>query len=223
MSEPTPEPTPNPQPTPQPVPNNPQPAPAPTRKTEPAPDPAKGEPAKVEDLPDWAQKTIRELRQESGNARTARQDAEAKQQELLDGIAKALGIKTDDAPPDPAVLQQTLGERENRVSTLEQDLQQRDKEIAAWRVAARQGVNAAALLDSRSFMSEISKLDTTGDDFDARLAAAVKTAVENNPALRGTVVPAAGQVGIGAAGSSDQPETTPGLGRLRQAYANTPQ
>ncbi len=151
-------------------------------------------------------------------AETARTEAEQARQDMLDGIAKAMGLKPDDTPPDPADLQRTLGERETRVTDLETEVLGLNKELAAWRVAAQQGVNAASLMDSRSFLSEIGKLDPTADNFTTFVEQAVRRAVEQNPALRGTAAP--GHAGIGSVGNDDaDAAATPGLGRLRQAYA----
>lgn len=151
-------------------------------------------------------------------AETARAEAEQARQDMLDGIAKAMGIKSDDTPPDPAELQRTLGERETRVTDLEGEVLNLNKELAAWRVAAQQGVNAASLMDSRSFLNEVSRLDPTADNFTTSIEQAVRHAVEQNPALRGTA--SAGIAGIGSVGSADaDAAATPGLGRLRQAYS----
>jgi len=211
-SEPTPTPAPTPEPAPTPTPDPPKPG-------DPAPTPA---PTKIEDLPDWAQKIIRDTRTEAANNRTAKTAAETQRQETLDGIAKALGLKSDDTPPDPAVLQQTLGEREQRIGSLESETRTKDVELAAWRSASRQGVNATALLDSRSFLTEVAALDPTTTDFVTQLDAAVKKAVETNPALRINTVVTPGAAGIGVTGSNGDASVTPGLGRLRQAYASSP-
>jgi hypothetical protein len=186
----------------------------------------KTEPGSVEELPEWAQKLIRDTRKEAGDHRTAKSAAEqqktaaeAKQQELLDGIAQALGLKKDDAPPDPAVLQRTLSERESRIGTLESDSRTKDVELAAWRSASRQGANALALLDSRSFLADVSRIDPAADDFGAQIDAAVKKALDANAALRANPLPTPGQAGIGVTGSGPEANVKPGMGRLRQAYS----
>jgi hypothetical protein len=104
------------------------------------------------------------------------------------------------------------------VTQLQSTVLDQSRELAAWRSAALQGVNAASLMDSRSFLTSIGKLDPAAADFSDQLTAAVQAAVQTNPALRGTVVPP-GQAGIGATGSTSAAENaTPGLGRLRAAY-----
>ena len=170
------------------------------------------------------QAVLKNLTDERDRRKAAEQQAkeiQSKSQAQLDAIAKALGFKEDDAPPNPEVLQRTLSEREAHVSGLEQTLADRDKEIAAWRAAAKQGVNTLALLDSRSFLSDIAQLDHTADDFTTRLDAAVKTAVTNNPVLRATAVRAA-DAGIGVSGAGrSAADVAPGMARLREAYSNT--
>lgn len=179
-------------------------------------------PQRVEELPEWAQKEIRKARQEAGDQRTAKNAAEQDRQAMLDGIAKALGIKPDDAPPDPAALQSTIAESQARITALEADTKARDVELAAWRAASKAGANAPALLDSRSFVAELGGLDPSADDFGTRVDTAVKKALEANPALRANPLPTAGQVGIGATGSSGADAASPGMPRLVAAYASSP-
>jgi hypothetical protein len=46
-------------------------------------------------------------------------DAQAAQQSQLDGIAKALGLKPDDTPPDPAALAAKVTDAETRATAAE--------------------------------------------------------------------------------------------------------
>lgn len=210
MTEPTPDPTPTPDPAPAPTPAAPAPA-APALEA-----------TKVEELPEWAQKVIRETRKEAADNRGLKTAAEQKQQELMGSIAQALGLKPDDTPPDPAALQQTLGEREGRIAALQSETQAKDVELAAWRAAARQNARAESLLDSRAFVAQIAKLDPAADDFTAQLDEAVKKAVESNPGFRLHLPATPGQVGLGVAGGPTGSDVAPGMGRLRSAYATSP-
>jgi soluble lytic murein transglycosylase-like protein len=182
----------------------------------PTPKPERPAPTKVEDLPDWAQKQIRDARAEAAENRVGKTAAEQQQQQLLDNMAKALGLKQDDTPPDPAILQRTLSDRETRIGSLESDLQARDVELAAWRAASRQGANAVALMDSRSFVTDVGKLDPHADDFSSQLDAAVKAALESNPVLR----IARGDIGQGPR-TQTPVDPGPGMPRLRDAYASS--
>jgi hypothetical protein len=160
-------------------------APAAPPAAPPANPPAPAEqPGKVEDLPAWAQKIITDTRAEAATHRTGKSAAEQKQTELMEGLAKVLGLKQDE-PVDPAKLQQTVSEKDALLRT-------RDIELAAWHAADRGGAKASALLDSRSFVETVSKLDPAADDFTTKLDAAVKTAVDANPLLRAGQAPARG-------------------------------
>jgi hypothetical protein len=179
-------------------------------------------PQRVEELPEWAQKEIRKARQEAGDQRTAKNAAEQDRQAMLDGIAKALGIKPDDAPPDPAALQSTIAESQARIAALEADTRSRDVELAAWRAASKGGANAVALLDSRSFVADLAKLDPGADDFAAQVDVAVKAAVDANPALRANPIPAPGLAGIGASSSGPNLADLDARDALRLAYQSSP-
>jgi hypothetical protein len=186
---PEPQPTPHPEPAPQP---EPQPAPAPT----PLPQPAPGaQPENVESLPEWAQKLIRDTRQEAATHRTKANDLQTQHQASLDAIAKALGLKPDD---DPAAAAKTAAERAERAET---EAKAAKVENAVLRMAAKHGALPEALTDSRSFMAKLAGIDPAADDFSAKVEAAIKEAVEANPALKGATpaVPArsGGPVGGG--------------------------
>lgn len=119
---------------------------------------------KVEDLPDWAQKIIREARKEAGDYRTAAKDAATKaQQEFGDKIAVALGLKPD-AATDPAALAANLTKSQS------EGLQTK-RELAVFKAAAAAGADPSKLLDRASFLTSIAGIDPTD-------GAAIKTAIE---------------------------------------------
>jgi hypothetical protein len=131
---------------------------------------------KVEDLPEWAQKQIRDARAEAGNHRAGKNAAEAKQAEILDNIAKALGLKQDEKP-DPAKLteQLTAAQVAQRTAQIE---------LAVHRNAKTHQGDPDALLDSRSFLAKVADLDPGAKDFAAKVDTAIKDAVKDNPKLR---------------------------------------
>jgi hypothetical protein len=200
------------------------PSPPGTPGTTPAPPPdAATPPARVEDLPDWAQREIRDARKEAGDNRAAKNTAVQERQAMLDGIAKALGLKAEDAPPDPAVLQQTVTQREERISALESDVRVRDVELTAFRSASQLGADAAALLDSRTFVAELARLDPAADDFAKQVEGAIKKAVDANPKFRAAPIPGPGVAGIGAVGAGGTPlADLDSRETLRLAYAQSP-
>ncbi|TDD90780.1 hypothetical protein [Actinomadura rubrisoli] len=131
----------------------------------------------VASLPAWAQKLIRDTRGEAAGHRTKAKDFETKHQGTLDAIAKALGLKTDDAPPNPAKLAEELTkERSSTRAAL--------VELAVYKNAGKHGADPGALGDSRSFLSAVDKLDPAAEDFATKLAAEIKKAVEANPKLK---------------------------------------
>lgn len=152
------------------------------------------EAANVDQLPPWAQKLIRDGRTEAATNRAkAKEHADAlaaletKSQQQLDGIAKALGLKPEEATPE-----QIMAERDNARAQAEQNAaqaRQSQVELAVFRAAAQSGANGTALLDSRSFVAGLDGLDPSSPDFAQQVADKIAAATEANPAWR-TAVPA---------------------------------
>jgi hypothetical protein len=123
-------------------------------------------------------------------------DLQAAQQTQLDGIAKALGLKTDDTPPDPAKLTEQLTAEQARA-------REAAVQLAVYRNASTAGANPDALLDSASFLRTIADVDPADA---TAVTNAIKAAVENNSLLKaGDNLPTPGQAGIGVAGGGAQP------------------
>lgn len=173
-----------------PAPANP---PAPTPPAQPAPGaPA---PAAVAELPDWAQKLITDTRKEAGDNRVKAREAEAAaqaakaaveefktaQEQQRDALAKALGLKQDDTPPDPKVLAEQVTAANAELARRDEALRQKTVELAVLQTAGKQAANGAALLDSRAFLTKIAGLDPSAADFSDQVAATIKDAVEANP------------------------------------------
>jgi hypothetical protein len=57
----------------------------------------------IDSLPEWAQRIIRDTRKEAGDYRTRAKAASDEAQRIKDQAAIALGLKTPEAPADPAV------------------------------------------------------------------------------------------------------------------------
>lgn len=162
---------------------------------------------KVESLPEPVQKMIGDLRKEAAGNRTKATEVETKQQEMLDGIAKALGLKGEEQA-DPAKLQASIAEKDTALTAAQATIATQTIELAAWRSAGKAGADTSALLDSRSFVDAASKLDPEADDFQTKLDAAIKKAVEDNPKLR--AAQAAGRGGSefpGGPGSETKPNS----------------
>lgn len=106
-------------------------------------------------------------------------DFQTRQQEQMDAIAKALGLKSDDTPPDPAKLteQITLAQSEAAAA---------NRELAVFKAAPALEANASELLDSASFLRSIADIDPTDS---AALANAITTALEANPKFKASQTP----------------------------------
>ncbi len=156
------------------------------------------ESGKVEDLPEWAQKIIRDSRDEAGKARTtakATAAAEARTA-LAQEIGKALGLVKDDETPDPARLtEQLTAERADRRTTA--------AELVIWRHAADLKVDPTALTDSVAFRDAIKNLDPGSETFAEDVKKAATAAAESNPRLKAAAQAAAASTVQHAGGSGE--------------------
>lgn len=162
----------------------PAPDPAPVSGQEPPAQPA--EPANFEQLPAWAQKLIRDGRNEAAANRakakeheTALSALQEKSQQQLDGIAKALGLKPEEATPEQILAERDAARAQSDASAAR--AREAAVELAVFRAAAASQVNGNALLDSRSFVATLTGLDPAAADFGQRVSDAITTAVEANP------------------------------------------
>ncbi|PRB01760.1 hypothetical protein [Microbacterium sp. MYb64] len=159
------------------------PAPTPPPAGEPAAPAAPAVPAppasaeKVEDLPEWAQKVIRDARKEAGDHRTAAKTAaDDAQKAITDKLAVALGLKPD-AALDPAALTASL-------TAAQTAHRQSQTQLAVYKAAGAAGANPDALLDSNTFLASVQSLDPASPDFSTKVAEAITAAVTANPTLK---------------------------------------
>jgi hypothetical protein len=146
----------------------------------------------ISKLPAWAQKLIKDTRGEAANHRTKARDAEGKakdaetkHQSTLDGIAKALGLKQDDGPPDPAKLTEQLQQSQAQQQAAQEAAVSAQIELQVYRTAQRLGANADRLLDSRQFCDKVDALEPQDEaDFATLVEAEVKAALDKDPSLR---------------------------------------
>jgi len=181
---------------------------APQGDPEPTPEPAKGDDGKGGKdaiLADLAKE--RDKRQ---GLETDLQTLKDSQQSQLDAIAKALGLKPDDQPADPAKLTADI-------TAAQADAREARQQLAVYRNAAANEANPDALLDSASFLRSMADVDPT--DADA-VNAAIKAAVEGNPGFKAVVAPPVPPTfGGGPRTPAGRPDPGPGLPRLAAAYA----
>lgn len=114
---------------------------------------------------------VARLRKENASQRVNAKKAAADEarNELAQQIGKALGI-VEDETPDPAKLTEQLTRQTS-------ETRQAKLELAVYRAAQAAGVDAAALLDSKSFLSQVEQVDAS--DAEA-VKAAVADAVAGN-------------------------------------------
>lgn len=110
---------------------------------------------------------------------------------VLDGLRKALdpdGSKDDDPSKiaEKAVTERDTLAAENRLLKVEK---------AAERAARKAGADVDSLLDSRSFLDRIAKLDPTDSAFADDVAAAVDATLKDNPRLKAQQAPASSPTG----------------------------
>lgn len=182
--------------TPQGQPNDTNPAPTPTGGEKAAQRPA-GE--NVDDLPDWAQRIIRDTRAEAADQRTGRQADKEAADARVKAILTAAGIDTgDDDGEDPvkaAADAREAAEREAREARLE---------LAIHRAAGGLNADPAALLDSRAFLTRAADLDPSDQE---AVAGAIRDAIKDNPKL--AAAQAAQRSGGDFTGGNGDPKSKP--------------
>ena len=143
---------------------------------------------------------VEALRAEVAELRTR---ADGAQQDVVDKIAKALGIGADETPTVEQVTEQ--------LTTAQRDARERAVDLAVYRAAGTAGADPDALLDSASFRRRVADLDPAGDGFDDKVAGAIAEALKANPRLATTPAAAPRSGGQITGGS---PTTTDDLGSL---------
>ncbi|MDP9799352.1 hypothetical protein J2S43_007864 [Catenuloplanes nepalensis] len=138
--------------------------------------------------PDRAMAALGKAREDAAREKDARQKAEKAQQEKLDAVLMALGLKPD-PKTDPAA---TAAAVAKELADAQTRLREALVENALFKVASKAGADVNALQDSRSFMRQLADLDPAATDFEKAVAEAVKAAIKANPKLA-AAAPAAGQ------------------------------
>ena len=169
----------------------------------------------VTSLPDWAQKAIKDARADAAKARTdgKKTAAQEAREAMAQEIGKAIGLVPNGTPVDPAELTKQL---EAARGTQRQAL----VDLAIYQSAGKQGVAASALADSRAFATKVATLDPTAADFATALDALIKSAAEENPALRvGQAPVASGTEFTGGPGETPSNTATMSIDDFRKERA----
>lgn len=128
--------------------------------------PQGGEAQDVSQLPEWAQKAIKDARAEAAKHRTEKKQTAQQvtaEQERLNKVLAALGITADGQEDLPEHAKAKVSEYEQRAQEAEARAVELAYENTVTRVAGTVGADAEALLDSDSFRSAVG--DELGDDF----------------------------------------------------------
>ncbi|MGW8935989.1 hypothetical protein [Gordonia terrae] len=104
------------------------------------------------------------------------EDQKKENKQKLDAVLAALGIEDKDKV-DPKTLAADLATERTAKTSLA-------VENAVLRLAGKNGADADILVDSRSFMGEVTKLDPSADDFQSKVAAAIKNHLKEHPAAK---------------------------------------
>ncbi|WP_433444562.1 hypothetical protein [Nonomuraea sp. CA-141351] len=197
--------------------------------------PTVADPRVVADLPSWAQKLIRDTRNEAADFRnqlkelktaseakpdgpTAEELVATARQEVAAQIAKALGVAPEEEKPlEPAqVIEQLTADKETLTkdhAALGDRLRRTQVELAVVRQAVKLGADVDALLDSRSFLANVSGLNPDDKEFANTITSTITKAVEDNPKFK-AVAPAAthtksgGEFGGGPGGRTGDDQLT---------------
>jgi len=156
---------------------------------------------KVESLPDGAQDLIKSLRTENASDRTGAKTkaADDARNSLIQDLGKALGLVNDgDEAPTAEQLAQQATDAQSAAK-------QSAIELAVYRTAKDHGGNPAALTDSRAFLTKVTDLDPTAEDFTTRVTKAATDAVTANPSLKAVQVTGASSVDH-SGGSGEKPK-----------------
>lgn len=108
-------------------------------------------------------------------------DAETQRREQMDAFAKALGLKPDDTPADPAKLAEQISAEQAKATAAEARAVEAERRLAVFQAAPALEGNALALLDSASFLTSINEIDPTDAE---KLGAAITAAIEKNPLFK---------------------------------------
>ncbi|GAA5104781.1 hypothetical protein [Haloechinothrix salitolerans] len=105
-----------------------------------------------------------------------RTKAEGAQQDIVDKIARALGITAGDEAP-------TVEQVTDQLTAAQREARERAVDLAVYRSADAAGADPDALLDSTGFRKRVADLDPAADGFADKVAAAITAAVKENPRL----------------------------------------
>lgn len=142
-----------------------------------------------------AEKQIADAQAAAAAAQKTVEEIRAQQAERDEQLAKLLGLKEDDTPPDPAKLAEQLtaaqqaaekadAEREAAIADRDEQLRLARIENAVLVTAPDLDADPKALADSKRFAKSIADLDPDADDFTEQVEAAITKAIKDDSRLK---------------------------------------
>jgi hypothetical protein len=149
----------------------------------------------VQELPEWAQKLIIDVRADAAKYRTeAKTAAEQAQAELAARFGKVFGFGEEEAAADPEALARAATEAQ-------QNAAKAARELAIFKAASTAGADPNRLLGWSPFMSSVEGLDPSDG---AAITAAIQSAVADNSFLKAVQAAAASGTELGGTGETGQ-------------------
>lgn len=162
-----------------------------------APRGAEQQPAGIDDLPDWAQKEIRGLRQENAKhrnkAKTAAEEATQREQQhaeearnaLVQDIAKALGLADDEQDPQQLLeaANEKTAEQQKRIDELVGQINGYKREAAVSDAIGSRQVNSKLMRALLAQDNAYSQIDVNADDFAGQVSEVVERVLAENPEI----------------------------------------
>lgn len=159
--------------------------------------PAEQQPAGIDDLPDWAQKEIRGLRQENAKHRNKakhaaeeatqreQQHAEEARNALVQDIAKALGLAEDEQDPQQLLdaANEKTAEQQKRIDELLDQVNGYKRAAAVSDAIGARQVNQKLMSALLAQDNAYTQIDVNSDDFAGQVSEVVERVLAENPEI----------------------------------------
>lgn len=162
-----------------------------------APQGTEQQPTGIDDLPDWAQKEIRGLRQENAKhrnkAKTAAEEATQREQQhaeearnaLVQDIAKALGLAEDEQDPQQLLeaANEKTAEQQKRIDELVGQINEHKRAAAVSDAIGARQVNSKLMRALLAQDNAYAQIDVNSDNFADQVSEVVDRVLAENPEI----------------------------------------
>lgn len=178
-----------------------------------------GEPQKMEDLPEWAQKEIKRGRDDAAKFRNEMKELKESQDAFRKGLLKLAG--GEEGEGEGKKPEEVVAEMEKKFEDLQEKLAAsriREKVIVE---AGKQKAKVKLLMAFLKDEGSLKDLDADADDLESKITKIVQAAIEEEPNLRETGgTPTRGGTDLNGGGSSESRPTST-KEALEKKYAGT--